>query len=380
MKVEFYKHSLGEKEKEAVLAALDSLFLSTGPRTEEFEERFASYLNVKHCVGTSSGTAALFLALAAWGIGAGDEVVVPAMTFIASSNVALHLGAGVVFCDVDRETALIDPDMVEGILKKDKQGKVKAVMPVHLYGQMVDMKALRSIADRYGVKVLEDCAHCIEGERDGVRPGQVGDAGAFSFYATKNMTSGEGGALVCSDEKLAEKVRVLRLHGMSRSAADRYAKYQHWDMEELGYKANMGDLQAAILLPQMERLEELWQRRNAIALEYEEAFSRGGVDFPKTLPGVKHARHLFTIWAPEGCRDRLLEALQAEGIGCTVNYRAVHLRKYYAEKFGYKKGDYPAAEKIGKRTISIPLYPRLTNDEIGFVKDTIIKLCGESAY
>lgn len=291
MKVDFYRHSLGESEKGSVAQTLDSLFLTTGPKTEEFEKKFAAYLSVKYCVGISNCTTAMFLALNAWGIGRDDKVVVPAMTFIASANVVLHTGAEVVFCDVDRETALIDLNKVEQILKKEKN--VKAIIPVHLYGQMVDMKELRRIGDKYGVKILEDSAHCVEGERGGVKPGQLGNVAAFSFYATKNLTCGEGGSLVSNDGKFIKNICLLRLHGMSKSAVHRHVKYEHWDMETLGYKANMCDLQAALLLPQMDRLEELWRRRDAIAGIYEKAFSESGIPFPKTLPGVKHGRHVL---------------------------------------------------------------------------------------
>jgi UDP-4-amino-4-deoxy-L-arabinose-oxoglutarate aminotransferase len=371
MKVEFYRHSLGEEEKKSVGAVLDSLFLTAGPRTREFEEKFAAYLGVEHCVGLSSCTAALFLTLKAWQIGPGDKVIAPAMTFIATSNVVLHCGAEVQFCDVDPGTALIDLNQVEAILKRERA--VKAVIPVHLYGQMVDMKALRALADRYGAKLLEDSAHCIEGIRDAVRPGQLGDAAAFSFYATKNMASGEGGAVATDDAALADALRTSRLHGMSQSAVDRHQFYQHWDMAVPGFKENMFDLQAALLLPQLARIERLWGRREAIARRYEQAFAPVGIDFPKVLPGVKSARHLFTIWSPRVRRDELLARLQNQGVGCVVNYRAVHLREYYRRAFGYKEGDFPVAEEIGDRTISIPLYPSLRDEEVEYVITEVIQ-------
>ncbi|MBN2538006.1 DegT/DnrJ/EryC1/StrS aminotransferase family protein, partial [candidate division WOR-3 bacterium] len=284
MKVEFYRHSLGDAEKRSVAETLDSVFLTTGPRAAEFERRFADYLGVRHVIGLSSCTDALFLTLKTWGIGPDDRVIVPAMTFVASPNVVLHAGGEPVFCDVDRATALIDLEMVEGILRRDR--RVRAVMPVHLYGQMTDTRALRALADRYGVRVLEDSAHCVEGIRDGARPGQVGDAAAFSFYATKNLTCGEGGAVATNDDQLAERLAVLRLHGMSKSALSRHEHYRHWDMAEPGYKANLSDIQAALLLPQLDRLEALWERRAAIARRYEEAFAAAGIDFPVALPGV----------------------------------------------------------------------------------------------
>lgn len=371
MKVEFYKHSLGELEKKAIVETLDSLFLTTGPKTKEFEEVFAKNMGVGRCVGLSSCTAGLFLTMKGWGIGQGDKVISPAMTFIATSNSIIHTGADVVFCDVDKETALIDLNQVEDSLKKDKS--IKAIIPVHLYGQMVDMKSLRGIADKFNVKILEDCAHCIEAERDGITPGQLGDAAAFSFYATKNLACGEGGAVITNEQQLADELKVIRLHGMSKSAVDRHIKYKHWDMELLGYKANMFDIQATLLLTQLPRLESLWQRRNEICNKYENAFSKAGIDFPITLGGNKNARHLFTIWTPNGKRDDFLTYLQEQEIGVAVNYRSVHMRDYYIKKYGFKLGDFPVAEEIGEKTLSLPLYPKLENLEIDYVIDKVIE-------
>ncbi len=372
MKVEFYRHSLGTAEKAAVGEVLDSIFLTTGPKTRQFEKSFAEYLGVKHCVGMSSCTDGLFLTLKFWGVGPGDRVIVPAMTFVASANVVLHVGADVVFCDVDPGTALIDLNLVEDILKRDKQ--VRAIIPVHLYGQMVDMKALRSMANQYGVKILEDSAHCIEGKREGIQPGQLGAAAAFSFYATKNMAAGEGGAVASDDERLAEYLTVARLHGMTKSAIDRHQNYQHWDMDFPGYKANMSDIQAALLIPQLGKLDKLWKRRATIATRYETAFSRAGIEFPRTLPGVKNARHLFTIWVCDSKRDEFLGRLQKEGVGVVVNYQAVHLRRFYRKTYGHKEGNFPVAEEIGRRTISIPFYPGLKDEEVDYVIDKVVAI------
>jgi dTDP-4-amino-4,6-dideoxygalactose transaminase len=371
MKVEFFRHSLGEQEKKSILETLDSLFLTTGPRTKEFENKFSEYLGVGHSVGLSSCSSGLFFSLKAWGIGRGDKVIVPAMTFIATANAVLIAGAEVIFADVDKETALMDLNRVEDLLKRNQT--IKAIIPVHIYGQMADMKALRGLAHRYHVKILEDSAHCIEGERDGIKPGHLGDAAAFSFYATKNITCGEGGAVVSNDPQLIDRLKILRLHGMSKSAIDRHVKYNHWDMEVLGYNGNMYDIEAALLLPQLPKIEDQWRRRNEIAQKYETAFTRAGIEFPKTLPGVKSARHLFTIWAPVGKRDDFLEYLQNQGIGVAVNYRSVHLRTYYRETFGFKPGDFPIAEDIGERTLSIPLYPKLEDREVEYVIEKVIE-------
>jgi dTDP-4-amino-4,6-dideoxygalactose transaminase len=378
MKVEFYRHSLSSKEIASIADAIGSLFLTTGPRTDAFEKAFAELLGVDHVIGVSSCTDGLFICLKAWGIGPGDRVVVPAQTFVASSNVVLHAGAEPVFCDVEKRTGCLDLDCLETILSSDPS--ISAVIPVHLYGHMVDMRRLRMLADRYDVKLLEDAAHCIEGQRDGSGPGQIGDAAAFSFYATKNITCGEGGALATNDGILAQTLRRLRLHGMDKSAAQRHVAYRHWDMIELGYKANMNDLQASLLIPQLPGIQERLARRESICQRYENAFSNAGIRFPVVLPGTLSARHLFTIHVDPAIRDDVLARLQSRGIGIAVNYRAVHLRQYYRDRYGYGEGRFPVAEHIGDSTISLPLYPDLKDAEVQYIIDKTIEACQDQAF
>lgn len=370
-KIDFFRHSLGETEKAALAAALDSLFLTTGPQTRVFEETFAALFGARHCVGLSSCTAGLFLTLKGWGIGQGDKVIVPAMTFVATANAVLHTGAEVIFCDVDPRTGLIDLDQVADLLWRNRT--IRAIIPVHLYGHMVDMKRLRAIADHYQVRILEDAAHCIEGERDGIKPSQLGDAAAFSFYATKNITCGDGGAVVTSDSELARYLDRGRLHGLTRSALERHTRYEHWDMDFPGYKANLTDLQAALLIPQLGTIPERLARREQIARRYEETFSEAGIAFPVTEPGTIHARHLFTIWPEPGFRDELLNRLQADGIGVAVNYRPVHLMNFYRRCYGYTEGMFPVAEEIGRRTLTLPLYPGLTDSEVTQVCNAVLR-------
>lgn len=367
--VPFYKHNLGDEEIDGISETLRGVFLTTGPKTRAFEEAFSDYLNVSHSVGVTSWTTGAFLVLKAWGIKDDDEVLVPAMTFIATANIVLQCGATPVFVDSDPVTGNMDIESLEAKIT----ARTRAVIPVHLYGQMADMKAIREIADRHGLRVLEDSAHCIEGQRDGYGPGQLGDAACFSFYATKNISCGEGGAISTNDSRLAEQLRLLRLHGMNKSAADRYTKsYQHWDMEILGYKANMFDLQAALLLPQLARIDETLKRKQSICKTYESAFLDAGIEFPRELPGSVSARHLFTIWAPTGRRDEMLGELQSNGVGVAVNFRSVTSLKFYRERFGFQHGDHPNAETIGERTITIPMYPQLTDLEISYVIDSVI--------
>lgn len=369
MKVEFYRHNIGEQEIASVAETLQGVFLTTGPKVKRFEQEFAAYLGVKRALGVTSWTTGAFLVLKAWGIGPGDEVIVPALTFVSSANIVCHCGATPVFADSDPATGNLDLDLIEKLITP----KTKAIIPVHLYGHMVDMRKLRTLADQHGLRILEDAAHCAEGLRDGYRPGHLGDAACFSFYATKNLTCGEGGGIATNDEKLAEKLLLYRLHGMSKSAADRYhAKYQHWDMELLGYKANMFDIQAALLLPQLPQLDSVRNKREEICRRYAQAFTAENIEFPKIFPGVVSARHLFTIWASRGRRDEMLDRLQALGIGVAVNFRAIHLLKYYRETMGCKPGDLPVAEEIGDRTITLPLYPRLTDAEVDYVIQSVV--------
>jgi len=369
MKVEFYRHSLDEADIARLVEVCRGVFLTTGQDTRRFEEAFAAYLGARHCVGVTSCTAGLHLALLAVGVGPGDEVITTPMTFAATANVVLHTGATPVFVDVEPDTGLISPAAIERAVTP----KTKAVMPVHLYGQMADMRRIKAIADRAKLAVIEDCAHAIESERDGVKPGALSDAASFSFYATKNITSGEGGAVVTNSDDLNTRLRRLRQHGMSAGASDRYTGlYRHYEIELLGWKYNMTNLQAALLLGQMERIGELWQRREDISRRYEAGF-RGveGVSFPTVVAGSRSARHLFTIWVDPARRDEVLHDLQTRGVGVAVNYRAVHLMKYYQETMGIPRGTYPVAERIGDSTITLPLYPKLTDAEIDFVIENV---------
>jgi UDP-4-amino-4-deoxy-L-arabinose-oxoglutarate aminotransferase len=367
--VEFYRHSLCEDDIEAVGSVLRSVFLTTGPKVASFEKAFAEYLGVEHVVAVSSCTSALFLSLISLDIGDGDQVVTTPLTFIATANTVLHAGATPIFVDVEPDTGNIDVTQVPAAITD----RTRAVIPVHLYGLMVDVRCLAGVCSRSGVEMIEDAAHAAEPVRDGIRPGQNSRAACFSFYATKNLTCGEGGAIATNDPALADRLRRLRQHGMSKGAAERYtARYQHWDMLELGYKANLSDIQAALLLGQLSRLERQLQRREAIAARYEEAFSGiDGLSLPQTRTGARSARHLFTIWVPPAHRDTTLTMLQDRGVGVAVNYRPVHLLSYYRERFGFERGMFPNAERIGDATITLPLYPAMTDTQVDQVIEAV---------
>jgi UDP-4-amino-4-deoxy-L-arabinose-oxoglutarate aminotransferase len=231
------------------------------------------------------------------------------------------------------------------------------------------MRALRAIADKHGLKLIEDAAHCVEGVRDGVRPGELSDAACFSFYATKNLTCGEGGAIAVEDDRLAELLKLLHLHGMTRRGHQSAREgYRHWDMVLMGWKYNMSNIEAALLLPQFERLEAKLVRRHALAERYERAFAGvEGVTLPCSRPDSVHARHVFTAWC-HGCpRDDLIAHLHAERIGAVVNYRPIHLMSHFVERYGYKPGNYPIAEWIGANTVSLPLYPNMPLEDVDIV-------------
>ena len=363
-KIEFFRHCINENDIERASAILRSIFLTTGTEVSEFEQKFAAYTGQSHAIGLTSCTAALHLSLIALNIGAGDEVITTPMSFCATSNAVLHAGATPVFVDVEKETGNLDAELLEAAITE----RTKAIIPVHLYGQMCDMVKIRAIADKYRLHIIEDAAHAIEASRDGFSVGQLADTACFSFYATKNITSGEGGALTTGNALLADELRMLRQHGIDRGAADRYTKrYEHWDMPLLGWKYNMDNIQAALLVGQLERIETLLQKREELWRAYEKAMEGlRDVDMLRPAEGARHARHLFTVLVPPQKRDQLLWAFQNRGIGVAVNYRPIHLLKYYREKFRYREGDFPMAEEIGSRTISLPLYPYLTYEELAY--------------
>jgi dTDP-4-amino-4,6-dideoxygalactose transaminase len=373
-KIPFFMHDLGKAELDAVAEVLANPILTTGEWVARFERRFADYLGGRHAVAVTSCTGALHLALLALGIGPGDEVITTPMTFIASSTAIMEAGAKPVFVDVEPETGNLDVRNIEAAITE----RTRAIVPVHLYGQMCDMRAIRKIADSYGLKVIEDAAHCIEGTRDGAHTGELGDAACYSFYATKNLTCGEGGALVTNDDELAAKVGLLRLHGMNKNANDRHREgYKHWDMTVMGWKYNMDNIQAAMLLPQMDRLEENWRKRRVLAEYYHERlWDIPFLSQPKTVAGVIHAWHLFPVWISGGHRDKVIEDLQDRGISVMVNYRAIHLLTYFREIFGFQPGDFPVAERIGNASLSLPFYPNMPLEHVDNVIEELRNTLG----
>jgi dTDP-4-amino-4,6-dideoxygalactose transaminase len=369
MKVEFYKHNLDDRDKQECLKVLDSIFLTTGEWTKNFEQKFATYTKHKYVVGTTSCTTSLELALRYFGIGPGDEVITTPMSFVATSNAIEIVGARPVYVDVEESTGNINAELIEVAITD----RTRAIIPVHLYGQLCDMKKIRALANKHNLKIIEDAVHCIEGSRDGVRAGELGDAACYSFYTTKSITCGEGGALACNSEEMYQWLSKARLHGINKGAADRYGKkYQHYDMDFLGRKFNMSNILAALLINQVDRIDELLKKKEFIAQMLNNGFGQNPyITLPAVLPNTVHGRHIYTIWVNPEKRDEYLSQIQDAGIGVGINYRAIHLMKYYREKYGYDKGAFSIAEKIGDSTITLPFYPKLDPEEIKYMINTL---------
>ncbi|BAI60846.1 putative aminotransferase [Methanocella paludicola SANAE] len=384
LRSEFLPYSsplIAEDEINEVTDTLRSSWLSRGPKTAEFERQFADYVGASHAIAMNSCTAALHVALIARGIGPGDEVITSPLTFAATANTIIHCGAKPVFVDVDAETGNIDPSGIEEKITN----KTKAIVPVHYAGQACDMDRIIGIARKYGLFVSEDAAHAIYTTYKGRMIGGIGDATSFSFYATKNLCTGEGGMLTTNDDSIAEKARVISLHGMSKNAWNRYDKNGSWYYEILypGFKYNMTDIQASLGIQQLKKLEHMQKAREAYAKRYNEAFAGvPGIITPKEIPGNRHSWHLYVIQLDGNQirigRDRLIEELTKRNIGTSVHFIPVHLHPYYQERYGYKKGAYPVAEHMYERMVSLPLYPKMRPEDIDRVVDAVTGIVREN--
>lgn len=358
---------IGDDEIEEVVDSMKSAWLGTGPKVARFEEIFSGYKGVPHSAAVNSCTAALHLSFLAAGLKPGDEVITTPMTFCATVNAIIHSGATPVLADIDPLTMNIDPACIESKITP----KTKAILPVHFAGRPCDMDSLESIAKKHGLKIIEDCAHAIETEYKGRKAGTFGDFGCFSFYVTKNIVTGEGGMVIAKREEDISRIKILALHGMSKDAWKRFSDegYKHYQVVECGFKYNMMDLQAAIGLRQMEKIESYWLRRKKIWEKYGEAFSDLPVTLPEDIPpDTKHAYHLYTILIDEKraglSRDDFLNAMHRLNIGTGVHYLSVPEHPYYQETFGWKPEDYPNAMRIGRSTVSIPLSAKLTDNDV----------------
>jgi dTDP-4-amino-4,6-dideoxygalactose transaminase len=363
----FGQPDIHEEEIAEVVDTLRSGWLGTGPKTKRFEAMFAEYVGARHAIGVNSCTAALHLALLARGIGPGDEVITTPMTFAATVNVILHVGARPVFVDVDATTMNLEPATVSRAITP----RTRAILMVHMAGRPCDLHGFVDLATRHGIALLDDAAHAVEARWDSTPVGSVGDASAFSFYVTKNVVTGEGGMLTTSDDATADDIRVRSLHGLSRDAWKRYTSsgFKPYDVVLPGWKYNMTDMQAALGIHQLARVEDNLRRREEIWRRYDEAF-RGHplLTTPAPFDRGRHARHLYTplvdIDAAPTDRDGLIDRLQRLNIGTGVHFVAVHHHSYYRAALGVGPGDFPAADWISDRTLSLPLSSRLTDEDV----------------
>jgi dTDP-4-amino-4,6-dideoxygalactose transaminase len=370
----FGRPSIGPDDIEAVLETLRSGWIGTGPRAKEFEQRFAEYIGCRYAVAVSSCTAALHLSMLAAGIRPGDEVITTPLTFAATANAIIHAGATPVFADVSPRTMNLDPAAVERAITS----KTRAMIPVHLAGRPCEMNGLLDLARRHELFVLEDAAHAIEAWYRGHKIGTFGGASCFSFYVTKNLTTIEGGMLCTNEQEIADKARILALHGMTADAWARFSDrgYRHYEVTQPGFKYNMTDVQATLGLHQMPKLSSWLERRRQVWNRYDEMFANLPLERPAPEErDTVHARHLYTLLVDPSSarmtRDQLIASLHERGIGTGVHYRSLHLHRYYRDRFGYQPSDYPNAYRIGETTMSLPLSPMLTDDEVERIGEAV---------
>ena len=373
----FHQPSIDADDERAVVEALRSGWITTGPRTKSFEKAFAAYTGAAHCVAVNSCTAALHLALEACGVGTGDEVITTPITFASTANVIVHRGATPVFVDVEADTLNLDPTLLEAVITP----RTRAVIAVDFAGQPCDLDEIMGIAHTHRLVVVEDAAHAVGAEYKGKPVGGIADMTAFSFYATKNITSGEGGALTTNRAEWAERIQIMALHGISRDAWKRYGTsgYAHWDILAAGYKYNMFDLQGALVLSQLAKIGRFHERRVALKARLDAGLrDLPELTFPAERGERRHAYHLYPIVVRteqlSADRDTIMNAIQAENVGIGIHFRAVHLHPFYMQTFGFRRGMFPNAEYYSDRTISLPLYPCMTDGEADDVVAAVRKV------
>jgi dTDP-4-amino-4,6-dideoxygalactose transaminase len=376
----FHVPVIAEDEIQAVTETLRSGWLTTGARVREFEADFARYVGCQHAVAVNSGTAALHLALDAIGLKESDEVLVPTMTFAASAEVVLYFKAKPVLVDCRRDTMNIDPDQIEKAITT----KTKALMPVHIGGQPCDMERILEIAKVHNLKVIEDAAHALPTRYRERMVGTIGDITCFSFYATKTITTGEGGMATAENPEWAERMRIMSLHGISHDAWKRYTAEGSWYYEIMspGYKYNLTDVAAALGSQQLKKCDRFWELRRRCAAWYNEGFKDvPEVSVPYVAPDVQHAWHLYVIQLNlerlRISRNAFIELLKKENIGTSVHFIPLHLHPYYRDTFGYRPEDFPTASAVFERIISLPIYPKMTETDVQRVIDTVRTLIKE---
>lgn len=374
----FGSPQIEQAEIDEVVDSLVSGWLGTGPKVARFERDFAAYKGIKESrvAAVNSCTAALHLSLLAAGLQPGDEVITTPLTFCATINAILHAGAMPVLADVDPITMNIDPVQVEAKVTP----RTRALLPVHFAGRPCEMDALQAIAKRYNLKIIEDCAHAIETEYHGYRAGTFGEFGCFSFYVTKNVVTGEGGMVLAQCEEDIARVKVLALHGMSKDAWRRFGDegFKHYQVVELGFKYNMMDLQAAIGIHQLARVEDCWAKRQSVWFRYNEAFKYLPIELPaEPAPDTRHAYHLYTILIDQArtgiSRDAFLDGMTRRNIGAGVHYMSIPEHPLYQRILGWQPEDYPNAMRIGRQTVSLPISAKLLSNDVKDVVNSVVE-------
>ena len=400
MKIPFFRPTVGDEEIAEVVSCLRSGWLTTGPLTREFEIEFARYVGAKHAIALNSCTAALHLALEAVGVTRGDLVLVPTMTFAATAEVVRYFDAIPVFVDCDRDTMCIDVGALERTLQalrdgvavaglQPPYGRVRAIIPVHYAGQMADVDAIRELAKRHDLVVIEDAAHTMPAHirQDASSPwrsvGTTADITCFSFYANKCITTGEGGMAVTDDDQYAERMRLMSLHGMSKDAWKRYTSAGSWYYEVVapGFKYNLTDIASAIGRVQLRRADELWTARTTLANYYRDALADlSGIELPSEGPNRRHSWHLFSVrldpavWPCD--RAAVIEQLKERGIGTSVHWLPLHMQPYYRDMYHLDPATFPVAQELWPRLLTLPLFPGMTEAEVAYVADALRSIHG----
>ena len=368
---------IGPEEKQEVMDTLNGVWLSRGPKVSQFEEEFQNYTEANHAIAVCSCTAALHVSIVAAGIKEGDEVITTPITFPATTNAILYERATPVLVDVDRNTFNMAPELIEERIT----ARTKAIIPVHMAGQPCDMDRILEIARRRNLVVIEDAAHAIGAKYGEKHVGTLGDAGCFSFYASKNLVTGDGGMIIANDKQFAEFARVISLHGMSTTAWKRYSKEgsANWELVYPGFKYNMTDIEASLGIHQLRKIELITSLRQKWSALYDRLLADlPEIALPQRAPGRRHACHLYVITLSldrlSVTRDQFMEMLKAENIGCGIHFVSVHLQPYYQKRFGYRTEDYPNAAWLSDRILSLPLFPQMTETDVQDVSQALHKV------
>ena len=368
MNIPFHKPHITQNEIDSVIETMQSGWLTMGPKTIEFENVFRAYIDSQFAISVNSATAALHLALNAVGVGNGDEVIIPTNTFIATAEAVVYSGAKPILCDVEENYHNLDINLIEQLITP----RTKAIIPVHFGGNPCDMDEIKKIANHFNLKIIEDAAHALPSSYKNKIIGTLSDAVCFSFYATKTLTTGDGGMVTTNNSKIAEKIKIQRLHGISGDAWERYGQNNDWYYEvvDLGYKYNTTDIQASIGIIQLEKLEWMRDERKKIADKYIDAFS-GKLHFIIGNNQNESSWHLFVIKI--GNRDELHQKLKEKGISTSVHFIPIHKHPYYKKSFSFSDEDYPVANFVFEQSLSLPIYPGLTENEVEYIIKNVLE-------